>query len=425
VQEPCKGATGKETTLRDTIVTTIPGSSAYVGRASQYTVKAPGFHVDLRDHNAASGHFGFVAEPVGGVSPRCARRRGPVSSPGASALHFGRASEVTNARPRRCTPSWTGVGDIGVVAPRAGRGYHMSVRATLRRALPNRVGRELRRGRDALAELLDRWLAREATLVTALQRLGVRPGGILFVQMSYDQLRRFRVAPVRVIDLLTDVIGPAGTLVMPTFPFRGSSQAYLETSPTFDARRTPSTSGLVSEVFRRMPGTERSLHPTHSVAARGPDARWLTEGHALSSTPFDATSPFARMLERHAQILTLGRFRAMTFRHLADHLMTDAIPLPIYADRPSTVTVVAPDGGRRLVTTVGHNPRITCDPGIVIDELVRRGRARRLTVRRLPLLCVSSRDYVETYRDAYARGLFRYELRTSALVGDDAANAAG
>jgi hypothetical protein len=59
--EPYKGATGKETTLHDTIFTTIPGSPAYVGKASHYKAKAPGFNVDLRNHNAVSGRFRFVA----------------------------------------------------------------------------------------------------------------------------------------------------------------------------------------------------------------------------------------------------------------------------------------------------------------------------------------------------------------------------
>jgi hypothetical protein len=59
--EPYKGATGKETTLHDTIFTTIPGSPAYVGKAAHYKANAPGFHVDLRNHNAVSGRFRFVA----------------------------------------------------------------------------------------------------------------------------------------------------------------------------------------------------------------------------------------------------------------------------------------------------------------------------------------------------------------------------
>ena len=58
---PFKGATGKETALHDTIFTTIPGSPAYVGKASHYKAKAPGFDIDLRDHNAVSGSFRFAS----------------------------------------------------------------------------------------------------------------------------------------------------------------------------------------------------------------------------------------------------------------------------------------------------------------------------------------------------------------------------
>jgi hypothetical protein len=58
---PYTGATGKQTTLHDTIFTTIPGSPAYPGKASRYVVKAPkyGFSVDLHDHNAVQGSFAF------------------------------------------------------------------------------------------------------------------------------------------------------------------------------------------------------------------------------------------------------------------------------------------------------------------------------------------------------------------------------
>ena len=58
---PFKGATGKETAMHDTIFTTIPGSPAYVGKASHYRAKVPGFDVDLKNHNAVSGSFRFAA----------------------------------------------------------------------------------------------------------------------------------------------------------------------------------------------------------------------------------------------------------------------------------------------------------------------------------------------------------------------------
>jgi hypothetical protein len=58
---PFKGATGQTTALHDTIFTTIPGSSAYVGKAAYYRVDVPqhGFKVDLEGHNAIQGSFRF------------------------------------------------------------------------------------------------------------------------------------------------------------------------------------------------------------------------------------------------------------------------------------------------------------------------------------------------------------------------------
>jgi len=58
---PFQGATGKQTALHDTVFTTIPGSPAYVGKASLYQVNAPQFDIDMRGHNAVSGSFRFQA----------------------------------------------------------------------------------------------------------------------------------------------------------------------------------------------------------------------------------------------------------------------------------------------------------------------------------------------------------------------------
>ena len=59
--EPFFGAGGKPTTLHDTIFTTIPGSPAFVGKASKYKVNVPqhGFTIDLTSHNAVQGSFLF------------------------------------------------------------------------------------------------------------------------------------------------------------------------------------------------------------------------------------------------------------------------------------------------------------------------------------------------------------------------------
>lgn len=58
---PFQGATGQATALHDSVFSTIPGSPAYVGKASKYKNKTSslGFDIDLKDHNAISGPFRF------------------------------------------------------------------------------------------------------------------------------------------------------------------------------------------------------------------------------------------------------------------------------------------------------------------------------------------------------------------------------
>ena len=60
---PLVGATGLPTTLHDSAFSTIPGSPAYLGRASVYKLNVPalGLNIDLRDHNAIQGDFRFVS----------------------------------------------------------------------------------------------------------------------------------------------------------------------------------------------------------------------------------------------------------------------------------------------------------------------------------------------------------------------------
>lgn len=61
---PLQGATGKPTTLVDTVFSTIPGSPAYVGKAERYRRRTSRYglnDLDLTGHNAIQGSFRFEA----------------------------------------------------------------------------------------------------------------------------------------------------------------------------------------------------------------------------------------------------------------------------------------------------------------------------------------------------------------------------
>lgn len=59
--EPFRGPTGEPTRLVESIFSTIPGSPAYVGKATRYRQKsaALGQDIDLQGHNAIQGLFLF------------------------------------------------------------------------------------------------------------------------------------------------------------------------------------------------------------------------------------------------------------------------------------------------------------------------------------------------------------------------------
>ena len=145
------------------------------------------------------------------------------------------------------------------------------------------------------------WCTRERIAVD-LRALGVRPGTTLLMHSSLSSLGFVVGGAGAVIGALSEVIGPDGTLVLPTHSWERAGRGDF----TFDLRSTPSCVGVISEAFRTMPGVTRSLHPTHAVSAMGPRAAYLTEGHELASTPCGEGTPYARLIDERCQILFLG-----------------------------------------------------------------------------------------------------------------------
>jgi aminoglycoside 3-N-acetyltransferase len=135
-----------------------------------------------------------------------------------------------------------------------------------------------------------------------LLALGVKPGGYLLVHSSYKSLGSGVDGPAQVIETLRAALGEEGTLLLPTLSF----ESVPADRRVFDVRTTPSDVGAIPEYFRKMPGVQRSLHPTHSVAAAGRDAEKITGEHAMDDSPVGRYSPFRKLRDLGGQILMLG-----------------------------------------------------------------------------------------------------------------------
>lgn len=139
-------------------------------------------------------------------------------------------------------------------------------------------------------------------VLAGLREVGVEPGGTVLVHSSLSAFGYVDGAEHAVIDALLAAVGPTGLLAMPTHTW-GTVSAR---QPVFHEELSPSIVGRITESFRRRPGVRRSLHPTHSVAAAGPDAEHFTRGHERYSTPCPPPSPYGQLVDRGGHVLLLG-----------------------------------------------------------------------------------------------------------------------
>jgi aminoglycoside 3-N-acetyltransferase len=141
-------------------------------------------------------------------------------------------------------------------------------------------------------------------ITKGLGELGVADGGLVVAHSRLGSFGWVEGGEDAVIDALLRVVGPAGTVGMPSLSYGDYSPR--KPPPPFDPRTTPTVTGRIPERFRNRPGVRRSLHPTHSMAATGRLADELLRDHDRSSTPCGPGSPWARAAECGATVVLLG-----------------------------------------------------------------------------------------------------------------------
>jgi aminoglycoside N3'-acetyltransferase len=180
------------------------------------------------------------------------------------------------------------------------------------------------------------------------QRMG-GPFEILMVHSSVNYLRPYyQGTPFELLRMLEDHVGPHRTLAMPAFYLGHVRQVTptesLRHHPRFDARRTPSQMGLLTELFRRRPGVKVSVHPSHRIAALGPLAEALTATHLDAGTTFGRGTPFDVMAAHDTAIIGVGKSsEVMTQVHHAEDLLGPDFPVPDVVI-PLTVAVTDTEG---------------------------------------------------------------------------------
>lgn len=177
-------------------------------------------------------------------------------------------------------------------------------------------------------------------LTDILEALAVPRGQLVYAQASMDWMEKAGLKGPQALADLIEWVSPAGTLAMPSYPFRSTHREYLESQPTFDVRRTPSAIGLLTEIFRRTAGARRSLDPDFCVTALGADAAAIVGDAPSGADPFGPESSYERMLARDCTFVGLGvSLNTSSFIHVIDSRLQGVYPCAVYevADYQATV----------------------------------------------------------------------------------------
>ena len=114
----------------------------------------------------------------------------------------------------------------------------------------------------------------KASLLTDLHALGLQPGDDVMVHSSYKSLGGVVGGPAAVVEALLEVVGPHGTLLLPTFTHSGTTH--------FDPRTTPSRNGAITDVYLFVPlCVSRPPLQFHQWASHSRADHTLDSSHSL------------------------------------------------------------------------------------------------------------------------------------------------
>lgn len=182
-------------------------------------------------------------------------------------------------------------------------------------------------------------------VAAALRSVGVVFGDTVMFHSSLSSMGTVVGGADAVIDGFLDAVGPTGTVAVPTLWWH-------ETNPPlklddWDIDNSPSYVGLITEVFRKRPGSVRSDNPTHSVSAIGARSKELTRDHGKSGlrmcvfgdTAFAKESPWEKLYQWNAAYCFIGvDFTVNTMGHYVECLVVERALSGIPVDERSRLS---------------------------------------------------------------------------------------
>ena len=234
-----------------------------------------------------------------------------------------------------------------------------------------------------------------SALLNDLRALGIVPGDRVALHSSWRAVRPVEGGAEAVIDALQQAIVPHGTLMMPAFREHLGEPFQLET--------TPSGCGLLTELFRRRPGVQRSLHVSHSALAWGDRADWIVSAHEEGRTALGVDSPFDRLAQIGGKTLMAGvGFNRNSLIHVGEaHARVPYLDVPWLPEFAAPVDYFDRAGVRRS-TRIAECPGCSENFGVVEARMRRKGLVRDGKLGNAAAMVALGRDVIATVKEMLA-----------------------
>ena len=248
-------------------------------------------------------------------------------------------------------------------------------------------------------------------LKQSLLSAGIQPGDHLMVHASLSKMGFIEGGADTVVEVLKEMVGAEGLILMPTSPIARLQLDYVSANPLFDVLATPSAMGKVSEVFRTSDGVVRSYHPTEPVAAWGAQAYEYIKDHTNKNTPYHWDSPYGKLIQHGGKILYIGVTLDNAGTHL--HTLEDAmdVEVPVYYAQEFRLPVHDYEGKELIITTKVHNPEYSkkrrCDE--LLPMFLREGVYREVYIGKAKTLVFDAKKMFDVMVSAFTeRGVTMY-----------------
>jgi aminoglycoside 3-N-acetyltransferase len=275
-----------------------------------------------------------------------------------------------------------------------------------------------------------------ARLRDRLEQIGVRTGALVMLHSSVVDLAliqngrtgRLLTNPLAVaaqlIQDLRALVGPAGTLTMPTHPRYDGDPGFMHDKSNlvlpYDVQTTLSTVGLLNNLFLRRTDVLRSRHPLSAVAGLGPLTGELLRDNLNEERPLPhgVHSPYYRFCLRGGLIVSLGRplMKCMTAVHVAEEVRDDDWPVrDFFYERRF---VVRDRGSERVWTVRERRPEFVRCLGLrqLRRDLLREGVLHESTLGGLRLDWANARDVFELMAQRNRNSTYPYYFPRTALL---------